>query len=295
MAQATSVASLLRKAAPDTIFELRVVTTSGDMDTRQNVSDIGVGIFVKKIERALAMEEIDIAVHSLKDIPVPLEDGFKIAAVLERQDPRDALVSRRGEALKDLPIDAKIGTGSARRKALLLSKMPYLQIEPIRGNITTRLEKLKMSDDMDAVILATAGLVRLSMEDLISERLPVTDFIPACGQGALALEIRADDAEVESICKSVNEPNAQLISEAERRFLAMMGGGCSAPVSAYAETKDGEIRIWAFASDEEGKIVLRSSSSGRKEDRMKLIDTVAEDLISSGAASLIRPFKDRQI
>jgi hydroxymethylbilane synthase len=222
------------------------MTTRGDQILDRTLSKVGgKGLFVKELETALAERRADLAVHSLKDVPMDLPDGFALAAVLEREDPRDALVSPRCASLADLPQGACVGTSSLRRIALLLAQRPDLRIEPLRGNLDTRLRKL---DDghYDAIVLAAAGLVRLGLGARIRTRFPVTHMLPAAGQGALGIEVRADDAELRTALGGLTHRPTWLAVHAERAVSRGLGGSCSMPLAAHAEwDADGRLRLTA--------------------------------------------------
>src|SRR5690606_8607652 len=217
-------------------FDVREIVTKGDKIVDVSLSKVGgKGLFVKEIEQALLAGEIDVAVHSMKDVPAELPAGLVIGAVPEREDPRDALVSRGGLKLAELPAGSVVGTSSLRRACQLRALRPDLRVEWIRGNIDTRLGRLERGD-FDAVLLAAAGLNRLGWADRISERLSADDFVPAAGQGALALECREDDEPLRQLLTFIHDPVAARETAAERAFLARIGGGCQVPVGACART-----------------------------------------------------------
>lgn len=257
LTQTGLVIDALKEASPDVAFELVVIRTTGDKDRRQDIASLGVGVFVKELETALLDQRIDIAVHSLKDMPSSLPADFALAAVPAREDPRDALISRSGKTLEELPAGSRVGTGSARRKALVLSVRPDLVVEPQRGNVPTRLAKLNADDGPDAVILAAAGLKRLGLQDRITQYLSCTEFVAAVGQGALALETRADDARAIGMAEKLDDRDTRLAISAERAFLEAIGGGCSSSVSAHAKIDGDRIELSAFASSPDGQRIIR--------------------------------------
>ena len=287
LVQAGLVADALGKANPGVEFETTVIRTGGDKDRSSSISSIGVAVFVKELELALASGEIDMAVHSLKDMTSTLDPGFVIAAVPYREDPRDVLVSRSGVSLSELPAGALIATGSTRRRALLLSRRPDLRVAQIRGNVPTRLSKVELKDGPDAVVLAAAGLKRLGLSGRITEYLKCTDFVSAVGQGALAIETRANDKQALTLARSLNDVDTRVSVDAERAFLAAVGGGCLAPVSAHARVRNGHFTISAFAADPDGRTVLRAEGEGVPSDAVRVAEQIAQDLLDRGAADLI--------
>ncbi len=257
LAQTAIVVDALRSAHPDVIFEVVTISTKGDANTTAPISAIGVGVFVKELESALTDGRVDVAVHSAKDMPADLPDGFAIAAVLKREDPRDVLVSRHTGGLRGLPEGARVGTGSARRRALVLAQRPDLVVEPLRGNVDTRLAKLRSGGGPDAILLAAAGLARLGRLSEVSEFLDPAVFVPAIGQGALAVEARADDLEVIGLVRPLDHRDSRIAVDAERAFLRAAGGGCSVPVSAHVEVTGPRLVIRAFAASADGRRVAR--------------------------------------
>jgi len=216
-------------------FETRRIVTKGDRILDVTLSKVGgKGLFVKEIEQELLAGGIDIAVHSMKDVPHTLEDGLVIGAVPRREDPRDALIARAARSIAELPRGARVGTSSLRRVCQLKRLRPDLALEPVRGNIDTRIRKLE-TEGFDAIILAMAGLRRMGWEDRASAPIPVEDCLPAVGQGALGVECRADDEEMLSLLRRYNDETTARAVEAERSFLAELNGGCQVPIGAYAE------------------------------------------------------------
>ena len=210
LTQTGNVVDALKEEHPGVEFEIVVIKTTGDIDQRQNLSELGVGVFVRELEAALLDNRVDIAVHSLKDMPSSLPPEFALAAVPYREDPRDAFISRNGETLEEIPAGSRIATGSVRRQALVKNIRPYLVVESLRGNVPTRLGKLDVAGGPDAVILATAGLNRLGLQDRITQHLSCSNFVSAVGQGALALETRADDATTAAIAVKLNHEGTLL-------------------------------------------------------------------------------------
>jgi hydroxymethylbilane synthase len=287
LAQTGLVVDALRKANSGIRFEPVVIKTKGDRDQRSSPARIGYGVFVKELENALLAGEVDIAVHSMKDMLSTLDPQFAIAAVPYREDPRDVLVSRHGEKLMDLPKGAHVGTGSSRRRALLLDKRPDLRVEPVRGNVPTRLAKLEAPDGPDALVLAAAGLKRLGLESKITEYLACWDFVSAVGQGALAVEVRADDKATAALAAPLDNPGTHAEVDAERAFLARVRGGCSAPVSAHARIREGKVSMHAFAADPNGTTMLRADGKRDAREAIALAEDLADELLRLGARKLM--------
>jgi len=285
--QARRVAKLLRDHHPE--IELRIVeiSTRGDRDRRVPLHQAGgVGLFIKELEYALLEEEIDIAVHSLKDMPSQTPSALSLAAVPERGDPRDVLVSETGLGLADLPAGSRVGTGSPRRKAQILSLRPDLEVVGIRGNVDTRLSKLA-DPGYDAVILAAAGLVRLGRQDAITEVFPPETVLPAAGQGALAVEIRAHDERTRALVAAVNHPPSWATALAERAFMARLGAGCHVPAAAYALLKDQDLLLRALVADHNGERIIRGERRGSVNAAEALGRAMAEELLSRGAGDVL--------
>ena len=266
LAQTRWVVERLKEQWPETEFTVRTITTSGDRgaDPRER------GIFVKEIERALFEGEIDIAVHSLKDLPTKTPAGLKVASIPRRVDPRDALVGRNtNKRLDQLPKGARVGTSSVRRKAQLLAYRPDLEIVPLRGNVDTRL-KLLGSGEFDAIVVAAAGLLRLDLRNRIDELLDPEIVLPAPGQGALALEVRLGDDLAEELAYSLNHRETQLRVTAERAFLARLGAGCLAPAGALAYLEEGELRLEGVVAAPDGSELIRGEIAGPPEEAAEL-------------------------
>lgn len=288
LTQTGHMVEALKAANPGVDFELVVIRTTGDKDQRQNLASLGIGVFVRELEAALLDGRVDLAVHSLKDMPSSLPEEYALAAVPEREDPRDALVSRDNAAtLESLPAGSRVATGSARRQALVKNMRPDLIVEGLRGNVPTRLAKLDEADGPDAVILAAAGLNRLGMKDRITQYLSCTAFTAAVGQGALALETRAGDmATIEKAAK-LDDRDTRLAVTAERAFLEAVGGGCSSSVSAHASVVGNQIKISAFAASPNGKKTIREISNGKTVDAAELGFKLGESLVRQGARKLV--------
>jgi len=261
--QTEFVIAALEKIAPTREIEMRVITTSGDRDQRRPLADFGaLGVFTSELENALRAGEIDIAVHSLKDIPTDPTDDLVLAALPERADARDVLVSRHGVGLMQLPSNPRVGTSSARRTAQLRALRPDVQIISLRGNVETRLEKA-MSEEYDAIVLAAAGLVRLGHSSAITAYFSVDDMMPDPGQGALAVQIRADDADAYALVARLDHaPTRQAVS-AERAFLRALGGGCRTPMAAFAEQRDEFLVLRGMVALSDGDKLMRGEKAGK--------------------------------
>lgn len=250
--QAEIVIDALRRAAPEVEVETRVVRTEGDRRPAAPLAEIGGrGVFVKEIEQQLLAGGVDIAVHSLKDMPAATPAGLVLGAVLRRGDVRDALVSRGRQPLSGLPPGARIGTDSRRRAAQLRALRADLQPVAIRGNVETRLRKVE-AGEYDAVVLAAAGLERLGLLDRASQLFSVEEMLPAPGQGAIAVECREDDADVSGLLARIDDADTRLAVSAERSFLARLGAGCRLPVGAYAEVTEGQLSLRGMLADGRG-------------------------------------------
>ena len=263
--QAKMVEASLRRAFPGLEVSFKTVTTTGDRDRNRSLDEVGgQGVFVKELEQALTSGEIDLAVHSLKDVPTELGTGLKLSATLPREDPRDVLVSRSGLKLALLPMGSWVGTDSRRRAAQLKAVRPDVATRPIRGNIDTRLRKVRMGE-VDGVILAAAALLRLGWPDRITEFLPVDSFLPAVGQGAVAVEIRSDDKMTDRITSSVNDLSTWQAVLAERAFMRTLGGGCRAPIAALATVADGYLTIDGMVASMDYATIVRDRNAGPAE------------------------------
>ncbi len=286
--QTEEVLELLRAAAPNTPLEVRTIATGGDLDDRSPVPQIGVGVFVKELEAALLRQEIDLAVHSLKDLPSKISDGLSIGAVIRRGDTRDALVNKWRLPLAELPQGARIGTGSPRRSAQLLAIRPDIQVLPMRGNVPTRLQKAS-GEEYDGAVLAMAGLRRLQREDEAVQVFEPEQFVPAPGQGALAVQIRSNDEEMRQLVEPVQDADAAMSVTAERTLLSLLGAGCTAPFGAYAEISAQTLTLSAMlAADSSGKRLFRVSASGSAADPEAVAHEAYRELGLNGAIEAVR-------
>jgi len=283
--QTESALAALHMAVPDASFEVQTIRTAGDRSAA-SLSEIGGrGVFVIELERALLERDIDIAVHSLKDLPVEETAGLAIAAVLAREDPRDALVSRRG-VLAELPAGAIVGTGSPRRAAQLVALRGDLRIADIRGNVDTRIRKVE-SGEYDAVVLAAAGLARLGWTKRAAHLFDFEQMLPAPGQGALAVQVRTDDAATFATVFAVDHAETRAGVTAERAFERRLGGGCHAAIAALATVSGERLRLSGLIGDPEGGRMFRGELDGTIDDPVSTGLLLAEQLIADGAAELL--------
>ena len=286
--QTEEVLELLRAAAPNRPLEIRTITTGGDLDDRSPVPQIGVGVFVKELEAALLRQEIDLAVHSLKDLPSTISDGLSIGAVVCREDPRDVLVNKWRLPLEELPQGTRIGTGSPRRSAQVLAVRPDIQVLPMRGNVPSRLQKAS-GEEYDGAVLAMAGLRRLQREDEAAQVFEPEQLVPAPGQGALAVQIRSDDEAMRQLVEPVQDQDTAMSVRAERTLLSLLGAGCTAPFGAYGEINAQTLTLRAMlAADSSGKRLFRASASGSAENPEAVARYAYQELVSTGAIEAVR-------
>ncbi len=263
---------------------LRVIATTGDLMQDKRLESVGgKGAFLKEIEEALVAREVDLAVHSLKDVPTALPPGLVLSAILERADPRDALVSS-GPGLAGLRPGATVGTTSLRRRALVAALRPDVTLQDLRGNVDTRLRRLR-EGRFDAILLAMAGLTRLGRAGEVTEALDPRRFVPAPGQGAIALECREGDRAVREAVAALDHPATARAVSAERTFLAALGGGCNVPLGAHASASATGLELVAFVASADGRGMLRAERSG--DDPVALGGAVADELLAQGARALI--------
>ncbi|MBI3741455.1 MAG: hydroxymethylbilane synthase, partial [Chloroflexi bacterium] len=260
--QTNYVIAALGHIAPEIKIETRIIKTSGDKDQTRSLAEFGgLGVFTKEIENALLAREIDLAVHSLKDLPTELGDGLTIAAITEREDARDCIVSRHRLGLMQLPRRARIGTSSVRRSAQIRALRPDAQIIQLRGNVDTRLRKAR-TEEYDAIVIAAAGIIRLGRASEITEYLSLETFLPDPGQGALAIEIRADDPELATLISQLDHTPTRAAVTAERAFLRALGGGCRIPIGTYAEMRGGQLHLDALIASDDGSRISRGEIVG---------------------------------
>ena len=288
--QARYVQKEIEKYRPATTALIKVIRTSGDHISESKLAKIGStkGLFIKEIEEALCQGQVDLAVHSLKDVPTELPKGLCLGAIPRREDPRDALVANRIiSSLQELPHSARLATGSLRRTVQLQHLRPDLQVEPIRGNVDTRIRKMR-AQGLDGVVLAQAGLKRLGLEKRISYIFTLEEMLPAISQGALAIEIRADDPLVQETVTPLEDPMSRCCTEAERLFLSKMGGGCQVPMAAYASLENGEARFEAFVASPSRGDLIRKVLRGSQSQLNDLALQAADYLLSNGGKEMLR-------
>jgi hydroxymethylbilane synthase len=282
--QANHIAGLLRARGHE--VQIEIIKTTGDKITDVSLAKVGTkGMFTKEIEEALLDRRVDLAVHSLKDLPTELAPEFEIAAVTARENPRDAFLSRHFGSIDDLPQRSRVGTSSLRRQAQLKALRPDLSIFPLRGNVDTRLRKLE-EGEYDAIILASAGLNRLGRTEWIRAILPVEVMCPAVGQGALGIEIRSGDQQKRAHLDFLNDPAARAATTCERALLNQLGGGCQVPIGAYAEPKNGALHLTAIVARPDGSSVLREQGSGGDPERLG--EAVGKRLLARGGEEILR-------
>jgi hydroxymethylbilane synthase len=292
LVQAESVATRLRRLLPASEIVISRITTQGDRSQHVRLEEVdGTGFFVKELENALLESDIDLAVHSLKDVPTELPDRLMLAAVPERLDPRDVLVSK-GQKLSELPHGAKIGTGSLRRSLQLTAVRPDVQPVHIRGNVDGRIGKVD-SGEYHALVTAAAALIRLGLGDRITEYFDTASFLPAVGQGALAIESRKDDKEMNEILCTLNDLPAWQSTGAERAFLAALGGGCQAPIAALASVDNGVLRIEGLVASPRRQKTLRDTEEGSAVDATEIGLSLARKLLDAGGGDFIKEAKRR--
>jgi len=287
LAQTNVVADKLQQALPDAQIEICVIKTSGDI--MQDVSLLtigGQGVFVKEIEEALLAGKIDLAVHSMKDVPGEVPDGLMFAAILPREDVRDVLVSRNNIKFEFLPKGAKIGTGSQRRSAQMKAVMPDINIVPLRGNLDTRLKKIE-TENLTGVILAAAGMKRMGLTEKITQFLPVETMLPAVGQGALGLQIRKADIELAERCAALNDATAAVEVAAERAFLRALGGGCRLPIAALGKLDGQTLTLEGMLAAPNGTTMIREKIGGTVKDANEMGKKLAEIILEKGGRRLM--------
>lgn len=285
--QTEFVIAALQNIAPARRIELRVISTAGDRDKSTPLAELGaLGVFTTELENALRKGEIDFAVHSLKDLPTDLADDLPLAAILERADARDVLVSRHGVGLSELETGARVGTSSARRAAQLLALRPDLTIVPLRGNVDTRLKKAA-SGEYDAVVLAAAGVLRLGRADAITAYLTIEQMLPDPGQGALAVQVRTEDDETCALIAQLDHAPTRRAVTAERAFLQALGGGCRMPMAAYAQLENNLLYVRGMVASTDGKQLVRRELRGAPENASALGIALAQEILKNGGAEIL--------
>lgn len=288
LTQTNQVADMIRAAIPGIEVDITIISTKGDRILDKPLAEIGgKGLFTEELEMALRDGSIDLAVHSLKDLPTDDPQGLCIAATPTRMTPNDALVCTKFSSLKSLPAGATVGTSSLRRKAQLLALNPDLNIVDIRGNIDTRMGKVTETGELDAVILACAGLERIDRGDVIAEVIPPSLMLPAASQGVLGIQTRSDDAELRDALTAIHDPNTYAEATAERTLLAGLGGGCQVPIGALAKVDGDALSLEACVCSLDGKTILRATTLGVINEAESLGHQAAQDVIAQGADAII--------
>ncbi|MDP0075722.1 hydroxymethylbilane synthase [Glaesserella parasuis] len=286
--QANFVKDALEQRFPQLSVELVTMVTKGDIILDTPLAKIGgKGLFVKELELALLENRADIAVHSMKDVPMTFPEGLGLAVICEREDPRDAFVSNHYANLEALPAGAVVGTSSLRRQCQLMAKYPHLQIKSLRGNVGTRLSKLD-NGEYDAIILASAGLIRLGLSERIRTFIPVETSLPACGQGAVGIETRLNDERVLAYLAELNHQPTAYCVQAERAMNSRLQGGCQVPIGGFATLTGDEIELNALVGSLDGSSIVRASAKGNIKEAEKLGVEVAEALLAKGADHILK-------
>ena len=290
--QAEHVAERLRRAHAGLHVELVPMSTKGDQILDRSLAAIGgKGLFIKELEIALEERRADIAVHSMKDVPGEVPHGFAIASVLERGDPRDALLAPRAARVEDLPQGARVGTSSPRRQAQLLAVRPDLRIEALRGNVNTRVGRLD-TGELDAIILACAGLIRMGWESRITGRLAPSAYLPAVGQGIIGIECRSDDAHTRSLLEVLNHAPTRIVLDAERGFAGRLGGSCQSPIAAHATLTGTRLTLDGLVAEPDGSRLLRDSITGSADQPRWLGEQLADRVLAAGAGPLLERLRN---
>ncbi len=287
------VKAALENAFPELNLEIKIIKTTGDKMLDVALAKIGdKGLFTKQIETALSNGEIDLAVHSLKDLQTVQPPGLCIGAVSKRETPNDALISKKYRSIDELPKGGAVATGSLRRRSQLLNRRPDLKIFEIRGNVPTRLKKYEESN-LDAMILAYAGVHRLALDAHIAQIIPFEIMLPAVGQGAMAIEVREEDSELKEILKVFNDEQTEICVAAERAFLRTLEGGCQVPIGAHAALKNGEIHLEGMIGSLNGKINWREKIVGAPRRAVSLGERLASILIEKGANEVLERTREK--
>ena len=289
--QAEHVAAKLREAHPDLAVTLVPMTTQGDRIVDRSLAQVGgKGLFIKELEVAIAEGRADIAVHSMKDVPSDMPPGMTLAAMLSRADPHDAFVSLRHENFNSLPHGARVGTSSLRRQCQLKYARPDLQLLTLRGNVETRLRKLQ-EDQYDAIVLAAAGLIRLGLEDRITHRFDIEQFVPAVGQGIIGIECRADDTRSIELVRALNDTLAWQCCEAERAFALRLQGSCQSPIAGHARIEGGRVHLRGVIGSPDGQEIYRGVHDGAVADIHAVGTALADRLLDAGARALLEKLR----
>ena len=284
--QTEEVLARLRALYPDLEFQVTEVRTRGDVNLQAPLAGMGLGVFVKELERELMEGRVDLAVHSLKDLPTSVPEGLAIGALPQREDPRDALVNLWNCPLDQLHPGTRIGTSSPRRRALLKSLCPQVTVVPIRGSVETRIRKAR-GEECDGAVLAAAGLIRLGLTEHVAEYLSPQKFVPPPGQGTLAVEVRANDGWMLDLIRPLDHAETRDAVTAERAFLEMLGGGCQLPAGAYARREGNSLQMTVFLGSPEGEKAFRAEAADTAHDPTKLAGGAYRSLMQKGAGELL--------
>ena len=285
--QAEDVAKRLRDAHPGLQVELVKMVTRGDKILDSPLAKIGgKGLFVKELEAGMLEGSADIAVHSMKDVPMEFPEGLKLSSILQREEPTDAFVSNQFSALSEMPAGSIVGTSSLRRQCQIQARFPELKINFLRGNVNTRLRKLD-EGEYDAIILATAGLVRLGFEDRITTRISPEDSLPAAGQGAVGIECRSNDPKIDTLLAPLNDADTATRVSAERAMNTRLNGGCQVPIAGYSILEGEQLWIRGLVGQPDGSAIISAEARGHRDSAEQLGIQVAEDLIAQGADSIL--------
>ena len=292
--QANFVRDALMARNPGLEVELVTMVTQGDKILDTPLAKVGgKGLFVKELEVGMLEGRADLAVHSMKDVPVEFPPGLGLGSILPREDPRDALISNQYSCIDELPEGARVGTSSLRRQCQLRARRPDLEVLDLRGNVNTRISKLD-NGEYDAILLAAAGVKRMGWEKRITELQPAEQFIPAIGQGAIGIEIRSDDERVRKLVAALNDQQTAVRVAAERALNEALQGGCQVPIAGYAEISHGVILLRALVGRPDGTELVQGVISGKPEDAEDLGRVLAEDLLSRGAREILQQIYDSQ-
>lgn len=272
---------------PDVTVDIVVIKTKGDIMQDVSLAKIGgKGLFVKEIEDALLRNEIDIAVHSMKDVPVELPGGLEIGVTSEREDPRDVLISKDKTKIEDMPQGARIGTGSLRRGFQLRNLFPGIELIPLRGNLDTRIRKIQ-SESLDGIIVAAAGMRRMGWTDRITQYIPVDIMLPSVGQGALGIELRKNDSDTRNAVSFINHPQTWIEVSAERAFLKRLGGGCQLPIAGYGRKMECDIILSGLLGSLDGRVLIRDEVRGHCDNAEALGTLLADRILSKGGKAIL--------
>lgn len=289
--QADCVAREIHKILPDLNIEIIIIKTQGDKILDVALSKIGdKGLFTKEIENALLAEEIDVAVHSMKDLPSVLAPGLTLGAVLKRENPQDVFISHKNHTITSLPYQGVVGTSSLRRIAQLKAMRPDLRMIDLRGNVETRIKKMQ-EQDLDGIVLAYAGVKRLGFVEQIREIISTDVILPAVGQGAIAIELRSDDIETQEVITPINDQHTNLATQSERALLRELEGGCQVPIASLARITGDIIHLEGLVASMDGKLVIKGFESGHLDQAVEIGKLLAQNLLNRGADSILEEIK----